>query len=60
MAGEEVFASEKLSPGQSITTFQLENPLTAGEYEGALTVITYGKDGVASSKMTTPVTVIVE
>ena len=60
VAGEEVFASEKLSPGQSITTFQLENPLTAGEYEGALTVITYGKDGVASSKMTTPVTVIVE
>ena len=60
MAGEEVFASEKLAPGQSITTFQLENPLTAGEYEGALTVITYGKDGVASSKMTTPVTVIVE
>ena len=60
VAGEEVFASEKLAPGQSITTFQLENPLTAGEYEGALTVITYGKDGVASSKMTTPVTVIVE
>lgn len=60
VAGEEVFASEKLAPGQSITTFQLENPLTAGEYEGALTVITYGKDGVASSKMTTPVTVSVE
>ena len=60
VAGEEVFASEKLAPGQSVTTFQLEKPLTAGEYEGALTVITYGKDGVASSKMTTPVTVIVE
>ena len=60
VAGEEVFASEKLEPGQSVTTFQLKTPLTSGEYEGQLTVITYGKDAVASSKMTTPVTVVVE